>query len=153
MPETETIDVGEIDYAVDAIEAIDLSCGDYELGDGIELSVLASDGQGKLKFEFEKVYGRIREPFVIGEEAWRCLVRHSREIDVCLLRRTHELFELSDDATLATCCTPSGDRLVRLRVSAKNARASTFELTHAAWAHLSDKATQISRDADMLRRY
>jgi hypothetical protein len=82
MPETEAVDVGEIDYAVDAIEAIDLSSEDYELGDGIKLSVLTSDIQGKLKFEFQKVYGRIREPFVVGEEAWRCLVRRSREIDV-----------------------------------------------------------------------
>ena len=154
MTETETIDVGEeIEYEAYAIEAIDLSSGDYELGDGIELSVEVADIQGHLKFEFVKVYSRIREPFVIREDAWRCLAEHTREIDVWLLRCEHEMLELSDDTTLATYSTASGERYVRLRVGAKNGRAKTFELTHEAWMYLANAAKQISRDADARRRY
>jgi hypothetical protein len=154
MPETETIDVGEeIEYEANAIEAIDLSCSDYELGDGIELSVLAADRQGKLKFEFEKMYGRVRDPFAIREDAWRCLAEHAREIDVWLLRCEHQMLQLSDDTTLATFANASGERYVRLRVKEKTRRAKTFELTCDAWTYLANAAQQITRDADAHRRY
>ena len=155
MTETETMDVGEeTEYETYAIEAIDLSSGDYELGDGIELSVEVVDLQGHLKFEFVKVYSRIREPFVIREDAWRCLAEHTREIDVWLLRCEHAMLELSDDTTLASYSTASGERYVRLRVNAKSGhRAKTFELTCDAWTYLSNAAKQITRDADAYRRY
>ena len=155
MPETETIDVGEeIEYEANAIEAIDLSSGDYELGDGIELSIEVADRQGRLKFEFVKVYGRIREPFAIREDAWRCLEEHTREIDVWLLRCEHQVLLLSEDTTLATFATATGERYVRLRVSAKGGhRAKTFELTCDAWTYLANAAKQITRDADAYRRY
>jgi len=155
MPETETIDVGEeIEYEENAIEAIDLSSGDYELGDGIELSIEVADRQGRLKFEFVKVYGRIREPFAIREDAWRCLEEHTREIDVWLLRCEHQVLQLSEDTTLATFATSTGERYVRLRVNAKSGRrAKTFELTCDAWTYLANAAKQITRDADAYRRY
>ena len=155
MPETETIDVGEeIEYEANAIEAIDLSSGDYELGDGIELSIEVADRQGRLKFEFVKVYGRIREPFAIREDAWRCLEEHTREIDVWLLRCEHQVLQLSEDTTLATFATATGERYVRLRVNAKRGhRAKTFELTCDAWTYLANAAKQITRDADAYRRY
>ena len=155
MSETDTIDVGGHEYDIYGIQAIDLSSvGDYELGDGIELSVESSDRQGHIKFEFVKVYARrTRAPFVIREDAWRCLVEHKREIDVWLLRCEHQVLELSDDTTLATYGTASGERYVRLRVRAKNGRATTLELTHTAWTYLANEAKQILRDADSLRRY
>ena len=69
---TETVDVEQMEYKPEAIE---VSYSDYELGDGIELSILPADKQGQLKFEFVKVFGYargwVREPFVIREEAWR----------------------------------------------------------------------------------
>jgi hypothetical protein len=150
----DTVDVGYTACQPDEIESM---FGEYELGDGIELSVFSADRQGSLKFEFVKAFGYacgpIREPLVIREEAWRSLVKHTREIDVWLLQCKHEVFELSDDTTLATCFTTSGDRYVRLRLSEKNGRAKTFELTHAAWTYLANEASQISCDADALRRY
>ena len=154
---TDTIDVEQMEYEPYEPEAIEVSYGDYDLGDGIELSILSADKQGHLKFEFVKLFayarGRIREPFAVREEAWRCLAEHTREIDVWLLQCKPEMLELSDDMTLATCFTTSSDRYVRLRLSEKNGRAKTFELTHAAWTYLADNAKQISRDADALRRY
>jgi hypothetical protein len=154
MPEGETIDVGdEIEYETNAIEAIDLSSGDYELGDGIELSIETADRQGRVRFEFVKVYGRIREPFAIREDAWRCLAEHTREIDVWLLQREHQMLQLSDDTTLATFASASSERYVRLRVSEKVGCAKTFELTCDAWTYLANAANQISCDADAHRRY
>ena len=154
MQETDTIDVGGYEYDIDGIQAMDLlSVGDYQLGDGIDLSVESSDRQGHVKFEFVKVYGRTRAPFVIREDAWRCLVQHKREIDVWLLRCEHKMLELSEDTTLATYCTAYGERYVRLQVRAKSGRATTFEITHTAWTYLANEAKQISRDADSLRRY
>ena len=153
----DTIDVEQMEYEAHEPEAIEVSYGDYDLGDGIELSILSADKQGHLKFEFVKLFayarGRIREPFAVREEAWRCLAEHTREIDVWLLRCEHEMLELSDDTTLATYSTASGERYVRLRVSAKNGRAKTFELTYEAWTYLANAAKQISRDADARRRY
>ena len=99
------------------------------------------------------MYSRIREPFVIREDAWRCLAEHTREIDVWLLRCEHEILELSDDATLATYSTAMGERYVRLRVSAKSGRAKTFQLTYDAWTYLANAAKGILRDADAYRRY
>jgi hypothetical protein len=153
---TDTIDDGQVvEYEPEALEA---SFGDYDLGDGIELSVLSADKQGSLKFEFVKVLGYARRgwipaPFAVREEAWRCLAEHTREIDVWLLRCEHEVLELSDDTTLATCSTTCGDRYVRLHRSVENGRMKTFELTYAAWTYLANAAERISLEADTLRCY
>ena len=149
---TEATGVGAIELECE-LEGIDIPRSDYELGDGIQLSIVPADRRGKLKFEFEKVYGRLRDMFVLGEEAWRSLVRHSRQIDVWLLRCERAVLQLSGDATLATCVTASGERYVRLRVNDKDGHANTFELTYAAWTHLADAAKQVSSDSDALRLY
>ena len=148
----ETDAAGSIELACE-LEGIGLPRGEYELGDGIELTILAADRRGKLKFEFEKVYGRLRDLLVLGEEAWRCLVGHARDIDVWLLRCELQMLQLSNDAMLATCVTPSGERYVRLCVKYRDGRANTIELTYSAWTHLADTAKQISCDADALRLY
>ena len=135
------------------LEGIDLPRRDYELGDGTKLTIVAADRQGKLKFEFEKMYGRLRDLFVLGEEAWRCLVEHTREIDLCLLRCERTVLELSGDATLTTCVAASGERYVRLRVNEKDGRANAFELTYAAWTRLADAAKQMLCNSDALRLY
>jgi hypothetical protein len=135
------------------LEGIDLPRGEYELGDGIELSMVPADRQGKLKFEFERMYGRLRDLFILGEEASRCLVEHTREIDVCLLRCERTVLQLSGDVTLATCATASGERYVQLRANNKDGGAGTFELTYAAWTHLADTAKQMMYDADAFRLY
>jgi hypothetical protein len=145
---TETTGAGSIESECE-LEGIDLPSGDYELGDGIELSTVPADRRGKLKFEFEKVY----DVFVLGEEAWRCLVESAREIDVCLLRCERATPLLSGDATQATCITASGKRYVQRRANNKDGGASTFELTYAAWTHLADTAKQMTREVDAVRLY
>jgi hypothetical protein len=49
----ETTGAGSVELECE-LEGIDLPSGDYELGDGIELSIVPADRRGKLKFEFER---------------------------------------------------------------------------------------------------
>jgi hypothetical protein len=77
MTWTETIDVGQTEFK---LEALDVSWGDCQLGDGIELPMEVADRLDHLKFEFGNVFGRVREPFDVREESWHCLLQgaHAR---------------------------------------------------------------------------
>jgi hypothetical protein len=133
------------------------SFGEFELGDGVELSILSADKEGHLKFEFIKMIGnacgRIRQPFVMSEAAWRSFAEAAREIDMCLLAGETRKFQLSPDTGLITCFTDAGDRYARLLLSEKTGRIKKFDVTYAAWLYLADMLIDITREADALRRY
>jgi hypothetical protein len=130
--------------------------GDFELGDDIELSVMSADNEGHLKFEFFKppagANGRIQQPFVLNEVAWRSLKVMAEEIDMCMMHGEQRFFHLSPDVYLLTCTTDGGDRLARLMRQQPNL-VTKFNLTFEAWINLAESLKLIDRNADAHRRY
>jgi hypothetical protein len=135
----------------------DRSLGEFELGDGIDLSIYSMNRKGNLKFEFFKTVGNgcacVGKPFEMSEDAWRSLTEAVREIDMCLLAGETRKFQLSPDTGLITSFTDAGDRYARLLLSDKIGRIKKFDVTYAAWLYLADMLTQITQEADLLRCY